>query len=507
MMNTLRINSHQPDILTCIANLSSDEVFTPPKLANQILDQLPNTIWSDDKITFLDPTCKTGVFLREITKRLLNGLQDKFPDIEHRLEHILHNQVFGIGITQLTAELSRRSLYCSKIANGQYSVAMFDNEAGNIKMDDIQHTWKSSGAGREGVKCIYCGVAMQVYRRSKELESYAYPFIHTDKPEEIFNMKFDVIVGNPPYQMKDGGSGASAIPIYHKFVTAAKKLNPRYISMIIPSRWFAGGKGLDDFRAEMLADHKIKYLNDFMNAKECFPGVSIGGGVNYFLWDRDYDGECEVVNTNGSKVNSIVRPLDEFPIFVRDNIGLSIIKKIVNGSFESVEDYIQPRNVFDISSKLRGKKTKGDVSLHSSDGITYLERSEIPSKAKIMVDTHKIMMSKVTSEHAGEPDKTGMYRVLSTTESIPPGHLFTDSYLMVGPFTNENETQKFLQYMRTKFFRYLLLQATSSINLSRDKFCFIPKLPDYDISNESLYKKYMLEESEITQIENTIKDY
>src|ERR1700730_9738842 len=319
-------NNFNPDVLSCIANLSSDEVFTPPQLVNQILDVLPADLWSDKKSTFLDPGCKSGVFLREIVKRLDKGLEKYIANRQKRLDHIFKNQVFGLAITELTALISRRSLYCSKTANGKYSVCeAFNNSQGNIHFNRVEHTWENG-------RCRYCGANEENYERGGELESHAYPFIHTNKAEEIFNMKFDVIIGNPPYQLGSSGGdsqGSFAMPIYQKFVQTAKSLDPRYVVMVTASRWFAGGRGLDEYRSEMLSDTHLRELVDFPDATDVFPRLDISGGVSYFLWDRSHDGPCNVQTFIGGVSSGVAaRRLDAYNVFVRYNTGVSILEKV-----------------------------------------------------------------------------------------------------------------------------------------------------------------------------------
>ena len=316
---------YKPDVLSCLADLSNDEVFTPPDVANKMLDMLPQELFRDPNTKFLDPACKSGVFLREIAKRLIAGEADKIPDLQERCDHIFKEQLFGIAITELTSLLSRRSVYCTKYANSPFAITRFDKVDGNIVYHKTHHTWDKKDS--EG-HCIYCGASYSGELgddKREGLESHAYEFIHTVKPEEIFGMKFDVIISNPPYQINVGVQKENyAVPIYQKFVEQAKKLNPRYISMIIPARWYTGGRGLDAFRSEMLNDDRLRNIVDYPDSKDCFYGVDIAGGVCYFLWSRDNRGDCEFKSIFQNSETTAIRKLNEFPIFPRYNQALSI---------------------------------------------------------------------------------------------------------------------------------------------------------------------------------------
>lgn len=499
MANNLYNTMYNPDVLSCIANLSNDEVFTPPEVANAMLDLLPQELFSDPNTTFLDPACKSGVFLREIAKRLLKGLEPLYPDLQERTDHIFKHQLYGIAITELTSHLSRRSLYCSKFANGKYSVVHFDNIDGNVRFKNIKHRWQNG-------KCVFCGASQKEYDRADDLETHAYEMIHTTKPEEIFKMKFDVIIGNPPYQLSDGGNGSSAMPIYNQFVDQAKKLSPRYLTMIIPSRWFAGGKGLDDFRKSMLGDSRIVKMVDYVNAKDCFQGISLGGGVNYFLWDRDHPGKCEFTNIHDGKKSVQMRDMNEFPVFVRYNEAISIIHKVLAKKEKRVSDVVGSRNPFGFPSSARGVNNPSlGIKIHSSAGTGYVTRKDV-QLGKEDIDKYKVMISKVTSEHAGEPDKSGMFKVISRAEVLPPKTVCTDSYLIAYSDNDGKKVEHFYEYLCTKFFRFLLLQAVSSINLSKDKFCFVPMLDmEKTWTDEELYKRYSLSTAEVEFIESMMK--
>lgn len=497
-------NTYNPDVLECIANLSNDEVFTPPEVANAMLDLLPQELFENPDTKFLDPACKSGVFLREIAKRLLKGLEKEYPDLQERVDHIFKEQLYGIAITELTSLLSRRSVYCCKYADSKYSVTKFDNLHGNIFFTEGKHLWV-------GGKCLHCGIGKASFEEqfADKTEKHAYQFIHNAIPGEIENMKFDVIIGNPPYQMSDGGSGPSASPIYNRFVDCAKRLNPKYITMIIPSRWFAGGKGLDDFRDRMLNDNHISHLIDYPNSADCFAGVDIAGGVNYFLWNREYSGICNICTVRGDKKSYSSRALNQYDIFIRSNESISIIQKVLNSKTALMEDVVFSRNPFGFESKSRGQNKKDSehsIRLIHSQGEGYVSESDV-LKNKESVSKWKVSIGKLVPSN-GEVgiDPSKGYNAMTQPRILKPFDVITDSYLVLGTVDTEEKANNFSNYMKLKFPRFLMHETYSSMNISRNNFRFVPWL-DFSKpwTDAELYEKYNLTQEEIDFIESMIR--
>lgn len=487
---------HNPDILSCLANLSSDEVFTPPNLANQMLDMLPQELFSNKNTTFLDPCCKSGVFLREIAKRLIKGLENEIPDLQKRLNHIFTKQLFGISITELTSLISRRSLYCSKSANGKYSVCRdFRTGDGNIYFDRIDHTWHRG-------RCKYCGANQSEYDRDNSLETHAYHFIHD---REIFNMKFDVIVGNPPYHLSDGGFGASARPIYQHFVEQAKKLNPRFITMIIPARWFSGGKGLDDFRKSMLNDDRLRIIHDFWDAKDCFSGVEIKGGICYFLWNRDNRGLCRVYTHNKNEiVSEKERVLLEKgnKIFIRSNEAIPILNKIRKLKEKTFDTIVSSGKPFGLRTYFKdfdsNSPKEGYLKVYANKGIGYIKRERI-QKGIEYIDKWKIFVPEAIGSGNSRFD-------LIKPIIGEPGSISTETYIMNGPYASKMIARNAYSFIKTKFFHFLLGLIKNTHHTTKEVYSFVP-LQDFNEpwSDEKLYKKYHLTQEEIDFIESMIR--
>ena len=530
--------NRNPDVLNCIANLSNDEVFTPPDIANKMLDLVAAAwaadnagadIWADSSVRFLDPFTKSGVFLREITKRLIKGLEHEMPDLRKRVDHILTQQVFGIAITELTSLLARRSLYCSKWANGKHSVAAsFTNTDGNVWFERQEHSWVGATefvetADRDGKpvrrgtngKCQYCGVAQKALDRGDDLETHAYAFIHTNdikaRIAELFgaDMQFDVIIGNPPYQLQSDG-GTRDIPIYQHFVEQAKRLEPRYLSMIIPSRWMASGLGLGEFRKSMLADTHIRNLVDYLNAAEIFPSVGINGGACYFLWDASYEGQCEVTTVrNGEHIGPVTRSLDEFDVLVRDARALSILRKVLSKNEPSVNTILAVDKEFGWTSNFDGfhdVEKPGDVpiyyirSMKRSKG--FIARDEA-TKSADLIDTWKLLVPQVGSGR--EREKSGVDLVLGPPLAVPSPSTCTQSFLFF--YANSaDEVQSIKSYYATKFFRFLVSLRKITQHATHSTYTWVPLQSwDREWTDADLYSKYGLTEEEISFIDSIIR--
>jgi site-specific DNA-methyltransferase (adenine-specific) len=511
------LRSRNPDVLTCIANLSNDEVFTPPEFANRMLDTLAEAwaanngganIWADQTVKFLDPCTKSGVFLREITSRLTTGLEPEIPNLEKRVNHILTKQVFGIGITQITSLLARRSVYCSKHATGKHSIAQsFTNDDGNIWFKRTKHSWKDG-------KCRYCGAPQEIFDRKAGLETHAYGFIHTDKIKtrlaEIFggNMQFDVIIGNPPYQMTGGAGGSSDSSIYHLFVEQALRLDPRFLSMVIPSRWLAGGRGMDDFRKAMLTGKHISHLVDYTKMSTAFPGVDFEGGVGYFLWDGNHQGGCKYTLALGDEEQPpVVRKLDEFDIFVRDTRALSILKKVQHLDEPSVADLVSGDTPFGLATNFaeyKDKPFRGSIALYVTDRgqrvVVHTARSGIRKNVHL-IDSWKVLLPEAYGERGAIPAL-----VLGPSIVAPPESVCTQTYLVAGPLASRKAAGSLQSYTKTRFFRFLVSLRKITQHALRSTYSWAPQQTwDRTWTDEALYAKYGITQKEQTYIESQVR--
>lgn len=545
----LSFHGRNPDVLNSIANLSNDEVFTPPEFANKMLDTLEKawgesnngeSIWSNPDLKFLDPFTKSGVFLREIASRLITGLESEIPDLQDRVDHILTKQVFGIATTHLTSLMARRSLYCSKKANGKHSVTKkFKDESGNIWFEPLPHKW-GKGTVRELTmdesgneverfvdgKCKYCGASKRDFDREDGLELHAYGLIHNDDPQkwigEIFGseMQFDVIIGNPPYQLSTGGTGGAGVqasPIYNHFVQQAKALQPRFLSMVTPSRWFSGGMGLDAFRKEMLSDSRLRVICDYPDSNQIFRGTQIKGGVSYFLWDRDNPGKVLVTNNSSEgRVSTLERDLLEpgSDVFIRYNEAISILRKVLQSEVKSgaqthglpderkFMNLVSSIGAFGLDTTFKGESAKrqGDLKVYRNGGVGYIPRSEI-QKSLDVIDKWKVFIPR-----AGSGSDSFPHSILGKPFVGKPGEISSWTYMHIGPFDSEIETRNAISYICTRFFRFLVLQHKSTQDATRAVYSFVPMQNFSEAwTDEKLFSQYGITDDEAAFINSLIR--
>lgn len=496
-----------PDILDVIAALSSDAIPTPPKLARALLDVLPDDVWSNPNYKWLDPATKSGSILREAARRLMDGLAAWEPDPAKRADHILRNMLYGCAVTQVHGEMTRRSVYVSRDSSGPFSITHFDLSDGNLPFVQAEHDYPLNRDGTASASCKICGAPPGLERGSRR-ENYAYAFIHGAYPtEEMKRMQFDVVVGNPPYQLETSGHGAQASTIYHRFVQKAIELEPKYVAMITPSRWFTGGFGLDEFRKRMISDRRLRVIVDNPKLFDCFPGVEIKGGVNYFLWDRDYQGNCEFsTRIDGTIVSTASRDLRGGDgVLIRDNQAVSIVEK-VRPAFEanSVEATCSPMKHFGVQmmTNYAGSLPEpfdGAVPLIYNSRVGYSRLDQI-ERNHADIDRWKVLVPKAGDGHGRE-----VSYVLGEPIAVAPGSACTMSYVVAGMFSSQTETENYAHYLTTKFVRFLVLQRKSTQDVRPDRFRFVPMLDmTKRWTDAELYKHFKLSKDEINYIETTI---
>lgn len=514
-MSLTNVDRSVTDVLLTLAQLPNDEVFTPPPLANRILDSLPADVWSNHTLRWLDPGSKSGVFLREIAARLMVGLASWEPDPMARRRHILSNMLYGAAISQLAGELSRRSVYHTSDATGQsvqddsirpYVVAL-DTPEGNIRHVETEHTIKNG-------RCDICRAPEKLIRDRRE--NFAYAFIHGTYPAEgLTAMKFDVIVGNPPYQIgMDDGQGnrtANVTPLYHLFVERAIALGPKYVLMITPSRWFTGGHSLNDYRDRMINDRRIRAIVDYANGKEIFPGVEVKGGISYFLWDRDYSGDCRFTQmVDGVETSVAMRDLREGDgVLIRDNFAAEIVKKITRNTFEkgSLAEKVSARDPFGQSIKTNYKGSvpepaAGLIPLVYINKVGYVPRNVL-ERNDAWVDKYKVLLPKASDGRGGNDSLS----VLGEPIALAPGSACTQSYLVAGTFTTATEAKNYAMFLTTKFVRFLVLQRKVSQDLVPGRFKFVPLLDmSRSWTDDDLYSEFNLSTKEIAFIDRVIGD-
>ncbi len=460
----------------CFLNeqFDSQEVLEEPRLVDQ--GQVTEDIFLNPEARILEMNSKSGLYPLYMAYSLyamkLPGPEDKLPleQTQALWQETVEQQIFVLCKTRMAESITRRTLvgYQDWTVNTTYIphlLERMENDPQRLaKKLEKPETWRKNG-----------------------------------EP-----MTFDAIVGNPPYQIADGGNNASAMPVYQRFVELATTIEPHYASMIMPSRWYSGGRGLDDFRANIMNDTRMRVLYDYASSDYCFPGVDISGGICYFLWDKDYDGPCTVTNAESQIAHSVKRYLNEFPILVRSNAAISIIDKVARRKEQTLDTFVSSQKPFGLRTFARPDEN-GDLTLRWNGGKGPISSDKVTGGTEL-IDKWKVIVSRVLYEHGGKADKNGQSRILSILEMLGPKEVCSETYIVVNSYDTEAEAAGLYSYLKTKFARFLIMQATSSIMITRGCFMFVP-VQNFaeEWTDEKLYKKYELTEDEIAFIESTIR--
>jgi|LSQX01.1.fsa_nt_gb superfamily II DNA or RNA helicase len=459
------------DIFDYIPPQKTNQIFTPRRVVNMMVDMLEKAnpeIFSDYTIRFLDPYAKSGLYIAEIVRRLHHGLEEQIPNSKERIKWILENQVYAIAPSNIIYNIVKNFIFPADVEISTKNLVEIDLAK---HLDEVN--WR-------------------------------------DRIAEAFggeDLKFDVIIGNPPYQMESDG-GTRDIPIYHKFVEQAKVFKPSYLIMIMPSRWMGGGLGLTSFRRTMLADTQIRELVDYPASEDIFPGVEVKGGVCYLLWKKDCRGDCLITTVRGlERVGPVSRALDEYDILVRDSRALPILRKVLNQKEQSITDILSVDKEFGWTSNFSGfhhKEAPGRIPLYYNRGgkrlIGWIDRSDV-QKSLHLIDTWKVLIPKAGSDGGKRlPDYVLGKSLIAESPSV-----CTQTYLFF--FLNSLEQARSLNsYLETRFFRFLVSLRKMTQDATRSTYLWVP-VQEWDRiwTDEMLYEKYNLSDEEIHFIESMVR--
>lgn len=472
--------------------MSESEVITPSKICDEMVNLLPEEGLREiveRQRKLLDIASKSGEYAVALYKRLTSKLGYSHNDVK--------DIIYSIPTSSIAYEFTRRFYEILNLNINNIPVKF--NTYDLIKIKD-----KNGEVD---------------YQKINEILKQNKKFSEINLEDEIKvsdeKVKFGVVIGNPPYQVSDGGARASAKPIYHEYINLSKVLSSSYVSIISPSRWFTGGKGLDLFRSKMIEENKFRTLIDFSDSKECFSGVEVKGGVNYFLWDINYNGECNVKNIYKNNNTSLKRflKLEDIDIFIRYNTLYTIFKKVHKKENCTFDILVSSRKPFDLdtSTKIDDSKFKNSLKIYGKSKIGYIDEKKI-KKNNELINKQKIFITYAYGAGEGFP-----HQIINKPIIAPLGSVCTETYLSIGPFESEEEVNNAYKYIKTKFFRALVLIAKNSQHATSKTYRFVPMQnfteksdinwgKSSDEIDKQLFEKYKLSDEEKKYIKEIIKD-